>query len=90
MTNYAFGDNLVGFFLNPAEAAGDSLRDIIQNPGASFERISDRVQNPDLLIDAAMQSVITGALFKIFAASTRTARSKTNRGLKQLGLPVKV
>jgi len=90
ITNAAFNTNLIGFFTEPTGASGRSLRDLIANPEASFNEVSMRLTNPEIILGAATQSILVGFFFKIFNKTMRTPKRKVNAGLKMLGVPVKV
>lgn len=84
------GTTLPGFFLDSADARGDSLQDILQNPEEATSRIAERVQDPRRIVSSGLQAWGINAAFKFFNKTLATPRRKVNAGLKQFGLPVKV
>jgi hypothetical protein len=90
VTKAAFNTSLPGFFLEGTGEPGRSLRDIIVNPEDSFNEISDRLMNTEIILNAVGQSIFTGFMFKVLNKSLSTPKRKINMGLKQLGVPVKM
>jgi hypothetical protein len=90
ITETAFNTGIVGFFTEKPGAAGVSLQQIFNNPQGSFDAVSNRLTNPQVILNAAVQSVIVGVLFNVFTKTLSKPRRKVNAGLKQLGVPVKM
>jgi membrane associated rhomboid family serine protease len=90
ITEAVFDTSLPGFFLEPESAAGTSITQLLSNPEASFRQAADRLQNPQIMVQAAISGVMAGVLFGVFSKALRKPRNKVNRGLKQLGVPVKL
>jgi hypothetical protein len=90
ITEAVFDTSLPGFFLEPESAAGTSITQLLSNPEASFRQAADRLQNPQIMVQAAINGVMAGVLFGVFSKALRKPRNKVNAGLKQLGVPVKL
>ena len=90
ITEAVFDTSLPGFFLEPESAAGTSITQLLSNPEASFRPAADRLQNPQIMVQAAINGVMAGVLFGVFSKALRKPRTKVNAGLKQLGVPVKL
>jgi hypothetical protein len=90
VTKAAFNTSLPGFFLEPTGASGRSLRDLIANPEASLDEVTQRLTSMDVIFNAVGQSIITGILFNVLNKSLSKPKRKINAGLKQLGVPVKM
>jgi hypothetical protein len=90
ITEAVFDTSLPGFFLEPESAPGTSITQLLSNPEASFRQAADRLQNPQIMVQAAINGVMAGVLFGVFSKALRKPRNKVNRGLKQLGVPVKL
>jgi hypothetical protein len=90
ITEAVFDTSLPGFFLESAGAPGTSLTQLLSNPEASFQQAASRLQDPQIMINAAINGVMAGVLFGVFSKALRKPRNKVNRGLKQLGVPVKL
>jgi hypothetical protein len=90
ITEAAFDTNIVDFFTGKAGGAGTQLTQLLQNPGPSLDQIGNRLSDPQVIIQAGVQSVMTGLLFGVFTKALAKPRRKVNAGLKQLGVPVKM
>ena len=90
ITEAVFKTSLIGFFTESTAADGVSLKHIFARPENAFNLISERVTNPNVILNAALQSIATGFVFKIFSKTLAMPRRKVNAGLKQLGVPVKM
>ena len=90
ISGYAFGTSLPGFFLDKPGAAGESLRDILENPEASSNAIGARLMNVERTVNVGIKAGIAGITFNVLQKALRKPRSKVTAGMKQLGLPVKL
>jgi hypothetical protein len=90
ITEAVFETSLPGFFLESSSAQGTSLTQLFENPEASFKQAANRLQDPKVMIQAAINGVMAGVLFGVFSKALRKPRYKVNAGLKQLGVPVKL
>ena len=90
ITQAAFATNVVSFFTAPASAEGISLRELFSNPEFAFEIAQRRLTNPDIILGAAMKSLVVGVLFNLFTKTMSKPRRKVNASLKMLGVPVKM
>jgi hypothetical protein len=90
ITEAAFNTGIVGFFTESKGAQGVSLKEIFASPESAFSAVSTRLTNPNVILNAALQSVVVGLLFNVFTKTLAKPRRKVNAGLKQLGVPVKM
>jgi len=90
ITEAAFDTNLVNFVTGKGNDPGVQLTQLLSNPEWAFEKASSRLTNPNILVNAMVQSIMTGVLFKFANKALATPKRKVNAGLKQLGVPVKM
>jgi len=90
ITEAAFGTSLFGFFTEGAGEPGTSLKDLFADPKNRVEDVTKRLQDPQVLLDAALKGIGAAWSFKLFNKALAMPKRKVNMGLKQLGLPVKV
>jgi len=90
MTNAIFSSN-IGHFLTGGEGAGGtSLTELLKDPATRLETAGERIQEPGVIVDAAMQFIGLGVGFKLFNKLSRAPRAKVNRSFRQIGLPVRL